>query len=68
MEAEIERAGRARQYTLRLVDVDSDRALKKRFGLSVPVLEIAGEVAFEGRLTARAFRDRLDAARRAPRS
>ena len=30
------------------VDVDGDRALKKRYGLRLPVLEIAGREAFEG--------------------
>ncbi len=43
-------------YTLRQVDVDSERELKKRFGLRVPVLEIAGEVCFEGRVERRALR------------
>jgi len=45
-----------RQYELRVVDVDSDRDLKKRFGLRVPVLEIGGVVLFEGRCEPRELR------------
>ena len=63
MQAEISRAGREGHYELRKVDVDAERALKKEFGLRIPVLEIAGRVEFEGRLTAAEFRVRLDGAR-----
>ncbi|MBL6721685.1 MAG: glutaredoxin family protein [Planctomycetes bacterium] len=31
------------------VDVDADRSLKKLYGLRLPVLEVQGEVVFEGR-------------------
>lgn len=68
MQAEISRAGREGHYELRKVDVDSERALKKEFGLRIPVLEIDGRVEFEGRLTAVDFRQRLDGARLARRS
>ncbi len=68
MQAEISRAGREYHYVLRKVDVDSQRALKKAFGLRIPVLEIDGSVEFEGRLTAAAFRACLDAARRSRRA
>jgi hypothetical protein len=37
---------------IELVDVDRDPGLAARFGLRVPVLEIAGEVACEGRYDA----------------
>ena len=67
MQAEISRAGRGEHYVLRTVDVDSERALKKAFGLRIPVLEIDGHVEFEGRLTAAEFRTRLDAALRSRR-
>jgi len=33
---------------LRVVDVDGDSELAARFGLRVPVLEVAGEVVCEG--------------------
>jgi len=39
-------------FELREVDVDADAELAARHGRSVPVLEIAGRVAFEGRVTA----------------
>jgi len=68
MQAEISRAGREGHYELRKVDVDSQRALKKEFGLRIPVLEIDGRVEFEGRLTAAGFRARLDGARRTRRT
>jgi hypothetical protein len=37
---------------LSVVDVDRDRGLAVRYGLRVPVLEVAGEVACEGRYDA----------------
>ena len=46
---QLERAGLLRQLALEAVDVDADRALKKRYGLRIPVLEVAGEEVFEGR-------------------
>jgi len=42
-------AGLLDRLDLELVDVDSDRTLKKRYGLRLPVLEVAGQVIFEGR-------------------
>lgn len=51
MKAEIERAG-AGLLALEVVDVDRDAELVERFGWRVPVLEIGGEVAFEGCLEA----------------
>ncbi|MEE8468311.1 MAG: glutaredoxin family protein [Planctomycetota bacterium] len=68
MQAEISRAGREEHYVLRKVDVDSRRALKKAFGLRIPVLEIDGRVEFEGRLSATEFRARLDGAHRSRRA
>jgi hypothetical protein len=38
-------------FTLRVVDVDADAALRARHGLRVPVLEIAGREAFAGRVS-----------------
>lgn len=51
----MERARLGAEYELRIVDVDSERPLKKRYGLRIPVLAIAGEDVFEGRLTAEDF-------------
>ena len=48
-------------YGLREVDVDQDAALRDEYGWRVPVLEIAGELAFEGRLEPAALRDRFAA-------
>ena len=44
------------------VDVDGDRALKKRYGLRLPVLEVAGEEVFEGRPDAGTLRRAVRAA------
>jgi len=46
---ELERAGLRRRGEWREVDVDSDDELRRRYGDSVPVLEIGGRVAFRGR-------------------
>jgi hypothetical protein len=51
MKAEIERAGLERPYTLTEVDIDGDTELLQRYGESIPVLTIAGRVAFKGRLS-----------------
>ncbi len=48
-------------YGLREVDVDQDAALRDEYGWRVPVLEIAGELAFEGRLEPAALRKRFAA-------
>ena len=52
MKAEIGRVRSPRAFTLREVDVLSDPELVRRFALSIPVLQVAGRVAFEGRLRA----------------
>ena len=55
--------GLLKRLDLEPVDVDGDRALKKRYGLRLPVLEIAGREVYEGRPDAgtlrRAVRDAL---------
>jgi len=63
MKAEMARARTSVPYTLAEVDVDSDADLAQRYGLSVPVLEIAGRPAFKVRLSAEDFARKL--ARRA---
>jgi glutaredoxin len=56
---EIEAAGCRDAYTLREIDVDSDPALKARYGWEIPVVTIDGIVAFKYRLTADEFRRQL---------
>jgi glutaredoxin len=53
MKRELARS-RAR-FELHEVDIEQDPALLERHGRSIPVLEIAGRVAFKGRLTAADF-------------
>lgn len=55
LKAELARARVAEPYELREVDVEQDPALLERYGLSIPVLAIAGRVAFKGRMDARDF-------------
>lgn len=60
VKAEIELASPREPYSLTLVDVDSDPDLAREYGNSVPVLWIAGRVAFKGLLTAPEFRRKFD--------
>jgi glutaredoxin len=46
----LEAAGQRHRLTVRLSDVDSDPVLAARYGLEVPVVEIAGRVRFRGRV------------------
>lgn len=55
MKSEVARAAPAVPIDLREVDVETDPALAERFALTLPVLEIAGRVAFEGRVQAEDF-------------
>ena len=57
----IRAAGLEARYDLREVDVDTDRALQDRYGWRVPVLEIAGELALEGRFGTAEFKRRFRA-------
>ena len=70
MRAEIGRARLSGPCTLDVVDIGTDPELEARFGRSIPVLEIAGRVAFKGRLTApeleRKFRRYTSVGRHAP--
>ncbi len=52
MKREIARARLDAPHALREVDIDRDPELVRRFDRSVPVLEIAGRIAFKGRLSA----------------
>jgi zinc finger CCHC domain-containing protein 8 len=50
VKAELLAQGAERHFELREVDITTDRALKKRYGLSIPVLEIDGEALLSGRI------------------
>ncbi len=52
MKAEIARVLVDEPYDLEEVDIDTDPELVRAYDRSVPVLAIAGKVAFKGRLTA----------------
>ena len=47
---ELTALGAHRHFDLREVDVTTDRELKKRYGLSIPVLELDGEPLLSGRI------------------
>lgn len=49
-----------RGLALETVDVDSDIALKKRYGLRIPVFTLDGEVVCEARLDEEAVKDALN--------
>jgi thioredoxin-like negative regulator of GroEL len=59
MKHAIEAAGAGGRFHLREVDIDTDPALVALYGLSIPVLTIAGRVAFKGRLTRDEFLKKL---------
>jgi glutaredoxin len=50
MKEALEGAGLKRPYTLEEVDISGDPKLKELYGTRIPVLAIAGRVAFEGKL------------------
>ena len=52
MKREIEHAELGDRASLAVVDIASDPLLVERYGMSIPVLTIAGRVAFKGRLDA----------------
>ena len=60
MKEELGRTKPGRPTRLREVNIDGDPELEARHGLSVPVLEIAGRVAFKGRMTASEFERKFD--------
>ena len=64
MKHEIERAELGDRGMLSVVDIASDPALLELYAMSIPVLTIAGRVAFKGRLTAADLRTKLSRARR----
>ena len=60
LKAELGRAKPSRPVQLREVNIAGDAELEERYGLSIPVLEIAGRVAFKGRMTASEFERKFD--------
>jgi glutaredoxin len=50
----------ADRYVLEEVNIETDPALKERYGLEIPVILINNVKAFKYRLTADQFRRRLD--------
>ena len=65
MKTEIARAGLGSSCALDEVDVDSDPALARRYGLSIPVLVLEGRPLFKGRCTAGELQRKVERARRA---
>lgn len=56
---EMEAAGCRDRYALEEIDIDSDPALRARYGWDIPVVAIDGIVVFKHRLTAAEFRRQL---------
>jgi len=48
-----------RPHELVEVDIEGDPALLEAYGRSIPVLEIAGRVAFKGRMDSESFRQKF---------
>ena len=63
VKAELESLGAHRRFDLREVDVTTDRELKKRYGLSIPVLELDGEPLLSGKIDPKELRQALQTAR-----
>ena len=52
-------AGCADAYTLEEINLETDPALKERYGWEIPVVFINGHKAFKYRLTAEEFKQKL---------
>lgn len=55
MKSELARARVRPPFRLEEVDIAADPELERRYGLSIPVLEIDGRAAFKGRMRASDF-------------
>jgi glutaredoxin len=62
VKAVLDAARAERAFALEVVDVDSDAALRARYGLEVPVVLIDGRKAFKYRVDPLALRRKLDRA------
>ena len=60
---EMWRAGCRDDYTFEEVDIESDPALLRRYGLEIPVVAIDGIVTFKHRVAAEEFRRQIRQAR-----
>ena len=63
VKAELAAFGAHRHFDLREVDITTDRELKKRYGLSIPVLELDGEPLLSGKIDPADLRRALESAR-----
>jgi len=63
VKGELKKMGAHRRFELLEVDVTTDRELKKRYGLSIPVLELDGEPLLSGRIEPAELRQALLTAR-----
>ena len=63
VKAELVSLGAHRHFDLHEVDITTDRELKKRYGLSIPVLELDGEPIFSGKVDPAELRHALKAFR-----
>jgi glutaredoxin len=57
--AEMLASGCADEYTLEEINIDTDGALREKYGWEIPVIFINGIKAFKYRLTADEFRRKL---------
>jgi glutaredoxin len=55
----IEASGYREEYTLEVINIESDAELLRRYRYDIPVITINGEEAFRHRLTADEFRQKL---------
>ena len=60
----IEASGYRGEYTLEEINIESDPELLRRYRYDIPVITINGQEAFRHRVTAVAFRQRLEQASR----
>jgi glutaredoxin len=60
--AVIQEAQRSRSFSLRIVDVDGDEALRRRYGEKVPVVVVDGRMHAKYRVDPRRFARRIDGA------
>ena len=64
MKAVVDRVAASRPITMEVVDISSDTALEREFGLEIPVLFVDGRKVAKYRITEQALARVLDAAPR----
>ena len=62
VKAELLKMGAHRRFDLQEVDITTDRELKKRYGLSIPVLALNGEHLLSGKIDPEELRRALQTA------